>query len=70
MVDARDSLGFAVVGCAAIARRLGISAEEAVGLCEAQAFPCFRTAGQWAATRRALELYRAQAAGLALPPPD
>jgi hypothetical protein len=58
MVDCRDSLAFAVTGTAAIARYLGVSEAEAERLCEAAAFPRFQAAGQWAATRRALDRYR------------
>ena len=62
MVDSRDSLAFAVTGTAAIARYLGVSETEASRLCEAGAFPRFHAAGQWAATRRALDRYRERCA--------
>jgi hypothetical protein len=61
VVDARDSLGFAVIGPAAIARHLGVTTEEATEMCEARAFPCFRTGGQWAATRRSLDRFLSRA---------
>lgn len=59
MVDARDSLAFAVAGTAEIARYLGISEDEAERLCRGEAFPRFRTGRGWAATRSALDRYRA-----------
>lgn len=62
MVDTRDSLAFAVIGIAAIARYLGISEAEVERLCRAEAFPRFRVGPEWAVTQTALDRYR-RAAG-------
>lgn len=62
MVDSRDSLAFAVSGTAEIARYLGVTEDEAERLCRGGAFPRFRTGRGWAATRSALDRYRASVA--------